>query len=368
MRTISLIKKTSKNKRECESRMAWVSWHSTDVLRVLMREQQSCLHGEEHFLRNIEHILCILPPKYKSTGGLDELLCLVAVKLIIRDFRSQKGRGVLYPRTWTTHKSCSCVSFMVWGFIRLHEAAIPLHLQSFPAFWCLPHGILGADSQVFAFFSGCCWSYLTCQALAAVWLTQGRGSSSEFGAGCRPYTIRAVFGFHDVLQFDLAQSRGWSREPDSDLRSNVDFVFQLSNSIIVWQSGGLTCSGHVGSTCDLLGRRLLVLWAAPSRKARLQEPALAGPGCCMWAGSSETLGHAQRKAVLWREAIRSRVQLCAFPWCHDSLNIFISSSSTTWEQTVEIKTISPSTKACFWKKTPHCLQPALLYIIFGRTY
>lgn len=47
-----------------------MSWHSTDVLSVLMREQQSCLHGEEHFLRNIEHILCILPPNKKAQVGL----------------------------------------------------------------------------------------------------------------------------------------------------------------------------------------------------------------------------------------------------------------------------------------------------------
>lgn len=48
------------------SRMVWVGWHTTDVLRVLMREQQSSLHGEEHFLKNIEHILCILPPNKKK--------------------------------------------------------------------------------------------------------------------------------------------------------------------------------------------------------------------------------------------------------------------------------------------------------------
>lgn len=62
----------------------------------------------------------------------------------------------------------------------------------------------------------------------------------------------AVFGFHDVLQFGLARSRGWSREPDSDLRPNVDFVFQLPNFIMVWQSCVLTCSRHVENTCDLL--------------------------------------------------------------------------------------------------------------------
>lgn len=42
----------------------------------------------------------------------------------------------------------------------------------------------------------------------------------------------ALFGFHDVLQFDLARSRGWSREPDSDLRPNVDilcFSYQTSS-------------------------------------------------------------------------------------------------------------------------------------------
>lgn len=55
-------KKVQERMREQDhlgSRIAWEGWHTTDVLRVLMRLQQSWLHGEEHFLKNMEHILCI---------------------------------------------------------------------------------------------------------------------------------------------------------------------------------------------------------------------------------------------------------------------------------------------------------------------
>lgn len=101
----------------------------------------------------------------------------------------------------------------------------------------------------------------------------------------------ALFAFHHVLQFDLARSGGWSSEPDSDLRPNTDFGFQLPNFIMVWQSCALTCSHHEESTCEP--------WTGAARavgSSWQERPAVtacsAGPS---WAGRAEPLQHAQGK-------------------------------------------------------------------------
>lgn len=51
---------------------------------------------------------------------------------------------------------------------------------------------------------------------------------------------------------------------------------------MVWQSRALTCSRHVENTCDLLERRLFMLWETPRSKANLWETVSADSGCCRW--------------------------------------------------------------------------------------
>lgn len=148
---------------------------------------------------------------------------------------------------------------MVWVFFKLHEAAISLHLQSL-------HSVLVPSPWNFR----CSLSDVFLRVLPLLPNTSGIGTTAThtqrmflLGVWCWMQILHdqstAVFGFCDVLQFDLAWSAGWSREPDSDLRPNLDFVFQLPNFIMVWQSCALTCSCHEENTCDLLEKRLLLL-------------------------------------------------------------------------------------------------------------